>query len=137
MAEKHKTFDEFKAVLVENGAEFTVSVNSDTFFFNFGVFLVVFLNHCSLFQDTLIANLLRLIQTMRPSPSTRKGADTIDEINSASHVFCINKNSCFYRAADQTEVKPKSVKDQLKVKYPALCQPDALAWMVRLVKIVN
>lgn len=27
LAEKHQTFDEFKAVLVENGAEFTVSVD--------------------------------------------------------------------------------------------------------------
>uniref|UniRef100_H3CAR0 ATP-dependent RNA helicase DHX8 n=1 Tax=Tetraodon nigroviridis TaxID=99883 RepID=H3CAR0_TETNG len=75
LAEKHQTFDEFKAVLVENGAEFT---------------------------ETLIANLLRLIQTMRPSPSTSK--------------------------ADQTDVLAKSEKEQLRSKYPALCQPDAPAF---------
>uniref|UniRef100_H2SB51 ATP-dependent RNA helicase DHX8 n=1 Tax=Takifugu rubripes TaxID=31033 RepID=H2SB51_TAKRU len=77
LAEKNQTFDEFKAVLIENGAEFT---------------------------DTLIANLLRLIQTMRSSPSTSN--------------------------ADQTEGKPKSEKDNLKDKYPALCQPDAPVWTV-------
>ncbi|XP_042372265.1 ATP-dependent RNA helicase DHX8-like, partial [Plectropomus leopardus] len=45
LAEKHPTFETFKAALGENGAEFT---------------------------DTLIGNLLRLIQTMRPRPSTSK-----------------------------------------------------------------
>ena len=39
LAEKNDTFDKFKTVLIENGAEFT---------------------------DSLIANLLRLIQRMRP-----------------------------------------------------------------------
>lgn len=80
LAEKHKTFDEFKAVLVENGAEFTVSVKLDKDQSSlFGYFLFgFFLNLCSLFQDTLIANLLRLIQTMRPSPSTSKGPDTVE-----------------------------------------------------------
>uniref|UniRef100_A0A8D3E8E1 ATP-dependent RNA helicase DHX8 n=1 Tax=Scophthalmus maximus TaxID=52904 RepID=A0A8D3E8E1_SCOMX len=67
LAEKHPTFEEFKAVLTQNGADFT---------------------------DTLVGNLLRLIQTMRPPPSTSK-----------AH-------------------QPKSEKDQLKEKYPALCQPD-------------
>lgn len=68
---------------------------------------------------------------MRPSPSTSKGRDTIDEVNNANSVFCINTISSFHWAADQTEVEPKSEKDQLKEKYPALCQPDAPAWMVR------
>uniref|UniRef100_A0A3B4YQS2 ATP-dependent RNA helicase DHX8 n=1 Tax=Seriola lalandi dorsalis TaxID=1841481 RepID=A0A3B4YQS2_SERLL len=67
LAEKHPTIEEFKAVLLQNGAEFT---------------------------DTLIGNLLRLIHTMRSSPSTSK------------------------------EANPKSEKDKLKVKYPALCKPD-------------
>lgn len=42
-------------------------------------------------------------------------------------------NLPFHLAADQTEDKPKSEKDTLKDKYPALCQPDAPVWMVRLV----
>lgn len=46
-------------------------------------------------------------------------------------------NLFFPSAADQTEVKPMSEKDQLKVKYPALCQPDAPAWMVGLVYLLN
>uniref|UniRef100_A0A3B4YQQ3 ATP-dependent RNA helicase DHX8 n=1 Tax=Seriola lalandi dorsalis TaxID=1841481 RepID=A0A3B4YQQ3_SERLL len=71
LAEKHPTIEEFKAVLLQNGAEFT---------------------------DTLIGNLLRLIHTMRSSPSTSK--------------------------ALQPEANPKSEKDKLKVKYPALCKPD-------------
>ncbi|XP_016889659.1 ATP-dependent RNA helicase DHX8-like isoform X2 [Cynoglossus semilaevis] len=46
LAEKHPAFEEFKAALLENGAEFT---------------------------DTLVANLHRLINTMRSTPSTSKG----------------------------------------------------------------
>lgn len=30
----------------------------------------------------------------------------------------------------QPEVKPKSEKDKLKEKYPALCKPDDSVWMV-------
>uniref|UniRef100_A0A667ZVH0 ATP-dependent RNA helicase DHX8 n=1 Tax=Myripristis murdjan TaxID=586833 RepID=A0A667ZVH0_9TELE len=74
LAEKHPTFEEFKDILLKNGADFT---------------------------DTLIGNLLRLIQTMRTSPSTSK------------------------------VVKPKSEKDKLKETYPALCQPDDPVWRVR------
>lgn len=33
LAEKHQTFDEFKAVLVENGAEFTVSADRNHCYF--------------------------------------------------------------------------------------------------------
>ncbi|KAM9335989.1 ATP-dependent RNA helicase DHX8-like isoform 3-T3 [Symphorus nematophorus] len=73
LAEKHPTFEEFKAVLCKNGADFT---------------------------DTLVGNLLRLIHTMRPLPSTSK------------------------------EVKPKSEKDKLKEKYPALCKPDDPVWTI-------
>ncbi|XP_056285408.1 ATP-dependent RNA helicase DHX8 isoform X1 [Pseudoliparis swirei] len=52
------------------------------------------------FTDTFIGNLFRLINTMRPSASTI------------------------------TEVKPKSGKDLLKDKYPALCKPDDPAWRI-------
>ncbi|XP_027145588.1 ATP-dependent RNA helicase DHX8 isoform X2 [Larimichthys crocea] len=45
LAEKHPTRHEFESVLRQNGADFT---------------------------DTLVGNLLRLIQTMRPAPSTSK-----------------------------------------------------------------
>uniref|UniRef100_A0A8C9L7D5 ATP-dependent RNA helicase DHX8 n=1 Tax=Pavo cristatus TaxID=9049 RepID=A0A8C9L7D5_PAVCR len=71
LAEKNTTFDTFKAVLLKNGAEFT---------------------------DSLISNLLRLIQTMRPpsKPSTSKEA----------------------------VAKPKSEKERLKELFPALCRPD-------------
>ncbi|XP_034426608.1 ATP-dependent RNA helicase DHX8 isoform X3 [Hippoglossus hippoglossus] len=72
LAETHPTFEAFKAVLTQNGADFT---------------------------DTLIGNVLRLINTMRPSPSTSK------------------------------DVKPPSEQDKLKDKYPALCQPDDPMWM--------
>ncbi|XP_029933088.1 ATP-dependent RNA helicase DHX8-like [Myripristis murdjan] len=77
LAEKHPTFEEFKDILLKNGADFT---------------------------DTLIGNLLRLIQTMRTSPSTSK--------------------------AHQPVVKPKSEKDKLKETYPALCQPDDPVWRI-------
>uniref|UniRef100_A0A3P8S703 ATP-dependent RNA helicase DHX8 n=1 Tax=Amphiprion percula TaxID=161767 RepID=A0A3P8S703_AMPPE len=71
LAEKQTSFDGFKAVLVQNGAEFT---------------------------DSLISNLLRLIQTMRPpsKASTSKAS----------------------------EPKPKSEKDKLKEMFPALCRPN-------------
>uniref|UniRef100_A0AAR2LUU8 DEAH-box helicase 8 n=1 Tax=Pygocentrus nattereri TaxID=42514 RepID=A0AAR2LUU8_PYGNA len=73
LAEKNPTFDGFKSVLLKNGAEFT---------------------------DSLISNLLRLIQTMRPptKASTSKGCEPI--------------------------AKPKSEKDRLKEMFPALCRPD-------------
>ncbi|KAM6964405.1 ATP-dependent RNA helicase DHX8-like [Tautogolabrus adspersus] len=77
LAEKHPTFKEFKAVLFKNGADFT---------------------------DTLTGNLLRLIHTMRPLPSTSK--------------------------ADQSEVKSHGERDKLKEKYPALCKPDDPVWMI-------
>ncbi|XP_058477789.1 ATP-dependent RNA helicase DHX8-like [Solea solea] len=77
LAEKHPTFDAFKAVLLGNGADFT---------------------------DTLIGNLLRLINTMRSIPSTSK--------------------------ALQSEDNPKSHKEKLKTKYPALCKPDDPMWMI-------
>ncbi|XP_077482092.1 ATP-dependent RNA helicase DHX8 isoform X1 [Stigmatopora argus] len=72
LAEKEPTFDGFKVLLLENGAEFT---------------------------DSLIGNLLRLIQTMRPpsKSSTRKAPEV---------------------------QKPKSEKDRLKDLFPALCKPD-------------
>uniref|UniRef100_H2M8Z8 ATP-dependent RNA helicase DHX8 n=1 Tax=Oryzias latipes TaxID=8090 RepID=H2M8Z8_ORYLA len=73
LAEKQPAFDGFKAVLLENGAEFT---------------------------DSLISNLLRLIQTMQP-PSKA----SMSKVSEAS-------------------VKPKSEKDRLKEMFPALCRPD-------------
>ncbi|KAG8446897.1 hypothetical protein GDO86_014375 [Hymenochirus boettgeri] len=71
IAEKANTFDTFKSALLKNGAEFT---------------------------DSLVNNLLRLIQTMRPPsiPSTSK--DTL--------------------------IKPKSEKEKLKELFPALCRPN-------------
>ncbi|XP_054608608.1 ATP-dependent RNA helicase DHX8-like [Dunckerocampus dactyliophorus] len=75
LADKHPTFDEFKAVLTENGADFT---------------------------ETLIANLFRLIQTMRASTSS----------------------------AQQQDVRGKSEKEKLQEKYPALCQPDDAVWTI-------
>uniref|UniRef100_UPI0037E728E7 ATP-dependent RNA helicase DHX8-like n=1 Tax=Semicossyphus pulcher TaxID=241346 RepID=UPI0037E728E7 len=77
LAEKHPTLEEFKAALCENGADFT---------------------------DTLTENLLRLIHTMRPLPSTSK--------------------------AHPAEVKQKSENDKLKEKYPALCKPDDPVWTI-------
>ncbi|KAJ7313397.1 hypothetical protein JRQ81_004728 [Phrynocephalus forsythii] len=70
LAEKNSTFDAFKLVLVKNGAEFT---------------------------DSLISNLLRLIQTMRPPPKPSTSKDA---------------------------VKPKSEKEKLRELFPALCRPD-------------
>ncbi|XP_041671046.1 ATP-dependent RNA helicase DHX8 [Cheilinus undulatus] len=73
LAEKQPTFDGFKGLLIKNGAEFT---------------------------DSLISNLLRLIQTMRPpsKASTSKASDAL--------------------------VKPKSEKDRLKEMFPALCRAN-------------
>ncbi|XP_068438704.1 ATP-dependent RNA helicase DHX8-like [Clinocottus analis] len=73
LAEKQPTFEGFKAALFQNGADFT---------------------------DTFIGNLLRLIQTMRISPSTS--------------------------TAHQSE----EGKDNLKDKYPALCKPDDPVWRI-------
>lgn len=33
----------------------------------------------------------------------------------------------------ELSVEPKSEKEKLKEKYPALCKPDAPAWTVRLI----
>ncbi|KAK2820685.1 hypothetical protein Q5P01_023644 [Channa striata] len=73
LAEKQPAFDGFKALLLENGAEFT---------------------------DSLISNLLRLIQTMRPQAkaSTSKASEAL--------------------------IKPKSEKERLKELFPALCRPN-------------
>uniref|UniRef100_A0A4W5QIX0 DEAH-box helicase 8 n=1 Tax=Hucho hucho TaxID=62062 RepID=A0A4W5QIX0_9TELE len=73
LAEKQPTFDGFKSLLLKNGAEFT---------------------------DSLVGNLLRLIQTMRPPPKA-----------STSKAF-------------EPVVKQKSDKDKLKELFPALCRPD-------------
>ncbi|XP_037319651.2 ATP-dependent RNA helicase DHX8 isoform X2 [Pungitius pungitius] len=73
LAEKQPTFDGFKALLLQNGAEFT---------------------------DSLVGNLLRLIQTMRPPSKT-----------SASKV-------------SEAVAKPKTEKDKLKELFPALCRAD-------------
>uniref|UniRef100_A0A8C4T8L5 ATP-dependent RNA helicase DHX8 n=1 Tax=Erpetoichthys calabaricus TaxID=27687 RepID=A0A8C4T8L5_ERPCA len=73
LAEKNPNVDSFKFALLKNGGEFT---------------------------DSLISNLLRLIQTMRPpaKPSQSK--------------------------AVETPVKSKPDKDRLKELFPALCRPD-------------
>uniref|UniRef100_A0A7N6A173 RNA helicase n=1 Tax=Anabas testudineus TaxID=64144 RepID=A0A7N6A173_ANATE len=73
LAEKEPTFDGFKSLLLQNGAEFT---------------------------DSLVSNLLRLIQTMRPpsKASTSKASEAL--------------------------VKPKTEKDRLKEMFPALCRPN-------------
>ncbi|KAM6898771.1 ATP-dependent RNA helicase DHX8 isoform 2-T2 [Lycodopsis pacificus] len=71
LAEKQPTFDGFKALLLQNGAEFT---------------------------DSLVGNLLRLIQTMRP-PSK----------SSTSKV---------------SEAVVKTEKDRMKELFPALCRAD-------------
>uniref|UniRef100_A0A3P8WAF3 ATP-dependent RNA helicase DHX8 n=1 Tax=Cynoglossus semilaevis TaxID=244447 RepID=A0A3P8WAF3_CYNSE len=71
LAEKQPTFDGFKSALLQNGAEFT---------------------------DSLVGNLLRLIQTMRPQ----------SKASTVSGAVC----------------KPNSEKDRLKELFPALCRPD-------------
>uniref|UniRef100_A0A4W3GAM7 DEAH-box helicase 8 n=1 Tax=Callorhinchus milii TaxID=7868 RepID=A0A4W3GAM7_CALMI len=71
LAEKHNTFETFKRMLLKNGAEFT---------------------------DSLISNLLRLIQTMRPPPKPLTST------------------------AETT--KPKSEKEKMKELFPVLCMPD-------------
>merc|ERR1711911_246883 len=63
LAEKNKTFDTFKAVLLENGAEFS---------------------------DSLITNLLRLIQHMKSTSSKTPGVD-ISEVKKAAHLSEIEK----------------------------------------------
>ncbi|KAJ8346247.1 hypothetical protein SKAU_G00304400 [Synaphobranchus kaupii] len=73
LAERQPNFDGFKAMLLKNGAEFT---------------------------DSLVSNLLRLIQTMRPAAKSSSSRDT------------------------EPVVKTKSEKDKLKEMFPALCRPD-------------
>ncbi|XP_046888920.1 ATP-dependent RNA helicase DHX8-like isoform X1 [Hypomesus transpacificus] len=69
LAEKQPTFDGFKRILVKNGADFS---------------------------DSLIGNLLRVIQTMQPSANIKP-----------------------------TEpAKPKSKKDKMREMFPGLCKPD-------------
>uniref|UniRef100_A0AAY5KIF8 ATP-dependent RNA helicase DHX8 n=1 Tax=Esox lucius TaxID=8010 RepID=A0AAY5KIF8_ESOLU len=81
LAEKEPTFDGFKSLLLKNGAEFT---------------------------DSLVGNLLRLIQTMRPPPKA-----------SSSKVL-------------EPVVKQKNKKEKLKELFPALCRPDDPAPKVSL-----
>ncbi|MEE6509572.1 hypothetical protein FKM82_026909 [Ascaphus truei] len=71
LAERATTIDSFKSALEQNGAEFT---------------------------DSLVSNLLRLIQTMRP-PSKQS-------------------------ASKEALGKPKSKTDKMKDLFPALCRPD-------------
>ncbi|CAB1441629.1 unnamed protein product [Pleuronectes platessa] len=73
LAEKEPSFDGFKAILLKNGAEF---------------------------MDSLIGNLLRLIQTMRPP--TKAPASKVSEVS----------------------VKPNTDKDRLKELFPALCRAN-------------
>ncbi|XP_060951532.1 LOW QUALITY PROTEIN: ATP-dependent RNA helicase DHX8-like [Limanda limanda] len=73
LAEKEPSFDGFKAILLANGAEF---------------------------MDSLIGNLLRLIQTMRPP--TKAPASKVSE----------------------AYVKPNTEKDRLKELFPALCRAN-------------
>ncbi|KAK5881589.1 hypothetical protein CesoFtcFv8_022369 [Champsocephalus esox] len=73
LAEKQPVFDGFKALLLQNGAEFT---------------------------DSLIGNLLRLIQTMRP-PSKASMSKATEAL-----------------------AKPKTEKDKLKELFPALCRAN-------------
>uniref|UniRef100_A0A672KC25 ATP-dependent RNA helicase DHX8-like n=2 Tax=Sinocyclocheilus grahami TaxID=75366 RepID=A0A672KC25_SINGR len=73
LAQKNPSIDEFKTVLAKNGADFT---------------------------DSLVSNLLRLIQTMRPPAKASS--------SKASHAVA----------------KSKSEKDKLKELFPALCRPD-------------
>uniref|UniRef100_A0A8C7L6Z0 ATP-dependent RNA helicase DHX8 n=1 Tax=Oncorhynchus kisutch TaxID=8019 RepID=A0A8C7L6Z0_ONCKI len=74
LAEKQPTFDGFKSLLLKNGADFT---------------------------DSLISNLLRLIQTMRPSKASTSKADVLH----SSTIYTIEK-------------------DKLKEMFPGLCRPD-------------
>ncbi|CAL8304905.1 unnamed protein product [Lota lota] len=73
LAEKDPSFDGFKALLLKNGAEFT---------------------------DSLVGNLLRLIQTMRPASkeSTSKGCEPL--------------------------AKERNQKEKLKELFPALCRAN-------------
>lgn len=63
LAEKNKTFDKFKNVLLENGAEFS---------------------------DSLITNLLRLIQHMKSASSKTSGLN-LSEVKNAAHLTEIEK----------------------------------------------
>uniref|UniRef100_A0A6I8SWR1 ATP-dependent RNA helicase DHX8 n=1 Tax=Xenopus tropicalis TaxID=8364 RepID=A0A6I8SWR1_XENTR len=90
IAEKATTFETFKSALEKNGAEFTVDVIS--------LVSAAFRTEGKGIYDSLINNLLRLIQTMRPpaKPSTSK----------------------------ETVIKPKNEKEKLKELFPALCRAD-------------
>lgn len=97
-------------------------------------------------QDSLISNLLRLIQTMRPPPksSTSKGENSqFLPVLQFSHLktkhgehlmtsILMAIMSGFFShicwdlccTGSHPVVKPKSEKDKLKDLFPALCRPD-------------
>lgn len=91
-------------------------------------------NVMSFFQDTLVGNLLRLINTMRSSPSTSKGTESSISCHGISHFITVGLLlNNFLSLLCVTELKAKNEQDKLKEKYPALCKPDAAAWTVRLI----
>lgn len=75
---------------------------------------------------------------MRSVPSTSKGIELVKcsamPLNIV-HVSESNVSLCV--SGDELLVEPKSEKDKLKEKYPALCKPDAPAWTVRPVGAVE
>uniref|UniRef100_A0A8C7U4J3 DEAH-box helicase 8 n=1 Tax=Oncorhynchus mykiss TaxID=8022 RepID=A0A8C7U4J3_ONCMY len=79
LAEKQPTFDGFKSLLLKNGAEFT---------------------------DSLVGNLLRLIQTMRPPPkaSSSKGIDK-DKLKELFPALCRPDDPAPKAILDEDDVK--------------------------------
>ena len=81
LADKNQTFDSFKKALLKNGAEFSVSIIISQLSLNSFMTGVNFIKHLNVnpiicvLQDSFMANLLRLIQKMRP----RKKAIKKDE----------------------------------------------------------
>lgn len=87
LAEKNKTFDKFKNVLMENGAEFS---------------------------DSLITNLLRLIQHMKSASSKTPGVD-ISEVKKAAHLSEIEKKRQLFPGLAIPD-EPKEVKPVAEAK---------------------
>lgn len=55
--------------------------------------------------------------------------------NTVNYFACVEIQSLYVFVSDNEPlVEPKSEKDKLKMKYPALCKPDAPAWTVSPIK---
>lgn len=138
LAEKHPTFEEFKAVLSENGADFTVSLQLNKHIFFVAAAAAAAL--CFLTKPIYffrIPSLVICLDSFRGCEPYRQQVQVQGPLiyfnTSGLQDYCQIICSLLCMTAHQPEAKTKSEKDKMKKKYPALCKPDASVWMVRLI----